>query len=161
MSYIQIQITASSVAWFALIIATTSMIFQGISVFRDRKKVKIKLERNIRVIGAQGSYPYKEGVDYISLNIINTGRRRVTIYTAGARLLNGRFVIPVDILKSGQVTLEEGKRHNVLMEEDKINFSEISYFYARDATEQVYKKNIANPIKKIYWLIKRKLQSKK
>lgn len=161
MSYIQIQITASSIAWLALIIATLSMVFQGIIVFRDRKKVKIKVERNIRVVGAQGSYPYKEGVDYVSLNIINTGRRRVTIDTAGARLLNGRFVVPVDILKSGQVTLEEGKRHNVLIEEDKINFSEISYFYAKDATGRVYKKNIVNPIRKIHWLIKRKLQAKK
>jgi len=156
MSDIQIQITTFSIALLALIIATLSMVLQGIAVFRDRKKVKLKVEKNMKIIGKNGSYPYKEGVSYVSINIINTGRRKVIIDTAGAKLLNGRFLMAADILKSGQVILEEGKRHNIFIEQDKINFSEISYFYAKDATGSIYKKNIANPIKKAYWFAKRK-----
>jgi hypothetical protein len=155
---IQIQITASSVAWYGAIVATSTAIIQGVLVFRDRKRVKVKIDKNIRIIGPLGSYPYKEGVDYAVIRIINTGRRKVTIENAGAKLLDGQILQPVDILKIGQVTLEEGNKHDIFVEQEKLDFSKIAYFYAKDTTGVIYKKIIAGLPRRIFWFFKRLFQ---
>ena len=161
MNLIQINITASTVAWLALFISLISASTQIAVFIKDRKIIKLKVQRKMYVVGATTAFGYKEGVTYFSLNILNKSRRKVTLDTAGAILLDGSGLVAADILKSGQVVLDEGKRHNVFIEESKLDFSKISYFYVKDAVGDTYKQNIANIFRRFFWYIKIKLSKSK
>ncbi|MEX0924415.1 MAG: hypothetical protein WDZ82_00525 [Candidatus Paceibacterota bacterium] len=155
---VQIEITASAVAWYAAIVATLVGIAQIVAVWRDRKHVKIKIEKGIRIMGPDGPGPYEENTDYVAIRIINAGRREVSILTAGASLLKGGQLIPTDILKAGTVTLGEGKRYDAFVKQEQLDFSQIAYFYVTDATDSTYKKPIANPFRRLYWFVRRNVQ---
>ena len=157
MNPIQISITASTVAWIALIISVISASAQIISLFKDRKLIKLKVQRKMFVIGATTAYGYKEGVTYVSLNILNKSRRKITLDTAGAVLLDGSGLIAADILKSGQIVLDEGKRHNVFIEEDRLDFSKIAYFFVSDAVGDKYRQNVANIFRRMFWWTRRRI----
>ncbi len=152
----QIKITASIVAWYGAIIASILAIVDIANFLSDRKKIKIKIDKDVRIFGPHGSTPYKENTNYVAVRIINAGRRKVIISTAGFFLLNGQHRVPVDVLKSIPITLPEGKRKDIFVEQEKIDFSKVDHFYVQDATTKTYKKNIANHITRFLWLIRRR-----
>lgn len=151
--------TTALVAWYGAIIATISIVIEAISVIRDKAKIKLKIENNQKIIGKNGSWPYKENTDYTSISVINFGRRNVIIDIIGAWYTDDSGIIAVDIINSGPRELPEGKRINSLIEQNKIDFKKVLFFYAKDATGKKYKKYYGNRFKILIFLFN-KLKNK-
>ncbi len=52
MTDFKIEITASTVAWYAAIVATISAFFSGFNMWRDRPRIKISLKKNMKIYPA-------------------------------------------------------------------------------------------------------------
>lgn len=141
------NVTTESVALYGAVVATISILIalfslalQAVTVVRDKKKVLVKLSYNNRIFGEDS--PYKEGEDYISMDIINSGRRPVTITSIGLMLYTARKYLPVDAVRKGRFTLQEGEKETFVMEQKLVKQSTVRYVYAIDSTGIAYKKNM-------------------
>lgn len=146
----KIAIYGAITATVSLLIGLASVGLQFVQVLRDRKKIKISFSKNNRIYSVGVHNPYKENEDYISIDVINNGRRPVTIISCGAILYTRRRLLPTDMLKLGQFILSEGEKKSILLEQSPVNFKEINYFFAKDATNKIYKKYIDNFLYRIF-----------
>lgn len=165
MDFFTNKINTESLAIYGAILSTLSMvaalgslIVQGIVSRRDRKSIKIEISEQIRLHERPPINRYKPNKDYISIKVINNGRRPVTITSIGAISYNGRKLLPTDFLKGdvSKTRLEENEKLESFTEKEIIDKFEIVYFYADDATGKRYKKYTNNIlirlIKKLYFL---------
>lgn len=142
----KIEITASAVAWYGAIVATISVIissiYLGYMVWKDKRKIKIKISEGIIV-------PNYYGEDVkIMIEAINTGNRMITLSQVGFSLSNKKhlfifskpntWVLPVE-LKGGKSFMAWIDK-NVIVEDVKKSGAKIKYAWYRDATGKYFKK---------------------
>jgi hypothetical protein len=138
---IQIEITATAVAWYGAIVATISGIVSALNFFRDRAKVKIQYQRDMIVVGKSVYSPDKT---YFNITVINNGRRPVNITKAALRTLSGKkkFAVLSDSFSDHRkrILTEESPVCEFLMEQDENLLKGAWYISVYDAAGNVYKK---------------------
>jgi len=149
---IKFEITASAVAWYGAIVATFSLLFVGLNYLRDRAKIKVKIN-----FGYICTDAYSNGaMKIIGIEVINKGRRSVTLHGAGFHLSDNRELwipLPLFDLKF-PYELNEGKSMTIHAEWDTIskdldmNGISIKYGWAKDATGKIYKARFKHSFKK-------------
>src|SRR6266852_6176083 len=74
-----LTITASVVAWYAATLSTVTTVVQLAFFFRDRVRVKVKIQQNMESVGD----PASAGITLTIITVANEGRRPVTIRGIG------------------------------------------------------------------------------
>jgi len=135
-----LKITADMVAWYGAIVATTSVLFSGYNIYRDRPRLKIQFQRNLRIINAV--LPYEEDKDYFSIIVINKGQRTTSIGNVGIKLYTKGSLIITDCFTHGKnkILNEQNPRVEFLTREEEINFHNCYYIQVFDQTGKTYRK---------------------
>jgi len=91
-----------------------------------------------------GGGDYDGDKDYTVIEVINLSRRPLTIKTIGAEYLwkHGGFLSSTSVLE-GQVTIEAGRNHSVLIEEATIEWDTMDSFTAYTVTGTTYRAPVA------------------
>ncbi|HWZ22249.1 MAG TPA: hypothetical protein VNW06_06315 [Cytophagaceae bacterium] len=150
-----IQISADTVAWYGAIVATGALLVSAYNAWRDRARIKIKYQKGMFIINAVS--PYSEQKTYFVINIINTGRRPVSIGNVGIRLFKGGALLLSDSLTSvNRILTEEKPETQITTEQDLLDFSKVHYIEVYDKTGRQYRQYFhAFPtFKKVIYLIK-------
>jgi hypothetical protein len=136
-----IQIKTNWVAIYGAIVGTISIIFVILHYFRDRSKITIKTDICFIIDGEP--YGYKDKTEYISIEIINSGRRPVKIKSVGGKIIGQKNqIIFTDSLvgKQNKLIDENNPSVNFLTEKKELAVNNFYYFEAIDQTGKRYKK---------------------
>jgi hypothetical protein len=151
-----INITAESVAWYAAIVATISVIFSGINLWLDRSKIKISHSKSW-VPNVPG---YDPNELYFDIQVRNVGRRTVPLGNVGIKLFDGSALL----LAAGfdkrinKILTEQNPRTNFLTPVKEIDFTKAHYIVIYDEKGKEYRKYFSHipTFKKLIWRIKKK-----
>ena len=135
---ITITISASTVAWYAAIVATLSLAMNGLKAWRDRARIVVTARAGYRVSGGGAYDPNK---DYIVLIVYNKGRRPKTIENVGLRRRTGKtkYLIAYDSVLKGPQELAEGRSFSWMIEQEGFDLDNIEYAWALDQTGKYYR----------------------
>ena len=136
---ISITISANAIAWYAALVSTVLLIIRYLDYRKDRVNIVLDCRTDYLVHGATA--PYKPDTYYILVNVINRGRRPVTIGNVGfiTKDKNGADGLLSDSFHPGPRELTEGKSTNYLIEQERIDLDKIKYFVASDLTGRQFK----------------------
>ena len=148
-----INITAESVAWYGAIVATISVIFSGINLWRDRAKIKISHSQ---------SWVHAPGYDanelYFDIQVRNVGRRTVALGNVGIKQFDGSSLLLAASFdkRINKVLTEQNPRTNFLTPVKEIDFNKAHYIAVFDETGKEYRKYLSKipTFKKWMWRIK-------
>ena len=136
MPHITITISASTVAWYAAVVGTLSMLIAAFNAWRDRPRVRVSARGNMKQLGDV------EEKSYIAITVVNAGRRPATITTVALKV-RGKYDLTAGESLRQQVELPEGGSRTYLIDQADFNrqytFSDIRYVFAVDTTGRVWK----------------------
>jgi hypothetical protein len=138
---IKVEITANVISWYAAIFSTIGIIFGILNYYRDRSKIKVTYKIGWRIINAVP--PYKENTDYISIGVLNIGRRQITIEKAGYYALHGKSAIASESFLRGPIKLNEGESVEYLIEQKLVDLRDVAYFYGYDQIGRIFRTRYA------------------
>lgn len=115
------------VAFYAAVVATLSLLFQGITVWRSRSSLKIEVEDQTIMRGGHEEY-------VTTVDLMNTGGRTLYIQSIGFMPTNGEIVS----ILSGPVRLLAGERYGIALSV-RLDLSHVDYFYAIDGIGRWHK----------------------
>ena len=141
---INIQISASAVAWYGAIIATAGAFVSIYNAWRDRSKIKIKYNANNYIAGKVPA-GYSLGKKYIIISVYNIGRRPIKMGNISLKLVDqNKFCLISDSLMNSynqnRVLTEENPETMYLLGADGIDFCKVEYVLAYDGVGRKYKK---------------------
>jgi len=146
MTDFKIEITASVVAWYAAVVATTSAFFSGLNIWRDRPRIKISLNKNMQIHPASIK---EDDKTFIAVNVANKGRRTTTITHVGFYEIGKKETgLLADSFIKGPRELQEGKSTMYLMDQSLIDIEKLKTVIAIDATGKTYKKKISRKFRR-------------
>lgn len=139
MKNITIEISASTVAWYAAIVATVSVIINVLRYLDDRVKLAIEVKAGMRTFGYNPSY--KKDTDYILVTVINKGKRPVTIGNVGFITKDKKEsnAILSDSAFPANREIKEGQSTDYMLEQSTVDLSKIKYFVAYDKTGREFR----------------------
>src|SRR5258708_4768372 len=79
-----LSISGSVVAAYAAVVSTITGAVQVVNYFRDRAHIVIRVQRDMEMIGD----PRYKGISLTIMNVVNAGRRPITITSVGAYRLS-------------------------------------------------------------------------
>lgn len=125
----------------ALLVSVALGVLRLVEFNRDKVKVSLKCEADQLIVARGGSSPYKDGVKYICVTVMNRGRRPVTIQNVAYVLADTKekYGIFADSLLNTLKELTEGKAAQYFVEQDKVPLDKIKYFIAIDSIGRKYK----------------------
>jgi len=108
---------------------------------RDRAIIALKCEADQYLVARGGVNPYKDGVEYFIVTVMNKGRRPVTITKVGYVPKNKKdnHVIFADSFLPGFRKLAEGESTQYIVEQNKIPLDKIKYIVATDTIDRKFK----------------------
>lgn len=141
------------VAIYGAAVATITAVIQGIRIFRDRARVKVKVGLCQLCGGAEDIYGYKAA---IGITAINKGRRPITLSSGGLRLSNNADLVTLQPARMLPRDLSENKSFDIFMSVDnlKAEFKKldpsivINFAWVKDQTERIYKAKVPENIKR-------------
>lgn len=158
------EISASTVAWYGAIVATAGALISIYNVLRDRPRIKMQFQKDMNIYGHQSVYPKDK--TYISITVINKGRRPVNITKAGLRTLGAerKYAMFNDSFSAhrNRVLTEESPTSEFMVEQDEKILELLSgawYIWTQDATGKMYRKYLHSfPYiwRAVYWIKNRK-----
>ena len=146
MADITIEISAKTVAWYAAIVATASVLFSGFHLWRDRARLRITVSPNM-VVYPKGP-PY-EGT-LVRTTVANCGRRPITITHVSFENADSSAptLLVGDSVREGPRELTEGKSTSYLVRQEGLNLSQLTYVCVCDATGKVHRRKLAKVLSK-------------
>ena len=151
-----LSITADSVAWYGAIVATMSVIFSGITLWRDRSKVKISYSKS----WVHNSPHHDPKELYFDIQVRNVGRRTIALGNVGIKLFDGSALLLADSLNArvNKVLTEQNPRTNFLTPVKDIDFAKTHYITIFDEKGREYRKYFSNfpTFKKWVWFLTKK-----
>jgi hypothetical protein len=150
-------IGAPVVAWYAAIMSTVIAAVQTANYFRDRVGVQVSFQRDMEMVNDVAH----AGMTITMVTVVNTGRRRLTITTVTARRLSGKSWVFGDAVPPLPCVLEEGAQIQVIVNQQGLDFGDISAFTAHDAAGHVFPRYVAPWYRRTYWAIRRKVRGSK
>lgn len=153
-TFLKVEISANVVAWYAAIISTISLMVTGYNIWRDRARIKIEYEPNRILLGDVSALGYKDK-KYLSISVINRGRRPIRIESASLKILNKKeLALLVDSFseKRIKVITEDSPTTTFLADQDQIDIKNVWYVLIVDGAGRNYKKyiNIFLPIRRFF-----------
>ncbi len=139
---ILIQVNTELIAWYGAVVATAGL---GISLYiawRDRARVKINYRPHMFIYGGD-ALNYSEGVEYVSIDVINTGRRPIRIESASLVIAGEeKKYLLTDSFATHRprVITEESPVTTFLVKQDLVDLSKIYCVVVVDGTGRQYKK---------------------
>lgn len=135
---ISIQISANSVAWYGAILSTFGAVFSFYSLWKDRGKLKITYQKNMRVMNAR--YPFTEEKDYFIVHITNTGRRPIAIGNVAIQYVTGENFLLADSIdsQSTRILTEENPHTMITTDQGIVDFSKIHRIMVYDKVGKEY-----------------------
>jgi len=133
-----IEISASAVAWYGAIVATLSAIASGYGMFRDRARLIIKVAANMEMFpkGINGNE------NQVLVTIANAGRRPVTITHVWFERGKGQNLLLLRTsFQPGGTELKEGKFVNFNCIQSSLD-SAIKTICVQDATGKKHRKKL-------------------
>jgi hypothetical protein len=140
---INISISGSVLALYGAVLSTLTAVVQIMNHFRDRAKVVLKVRKNMKPLGAQDA-----GRTMVIISAINSGRRPVTITGFAANLLykeneqSTDWYLP-DVRPGLPREITEGGQVSAFLNQDRVDFNSIAYWYAWDSTGRQFELNVA------------------
>lgn len=139
---IKLEITANAVGWYGALVATAGIIISVFNFLRDKSRIVLKWKKGMRIINPGAGY--KSGIDYISIEVINKGRRPVTIGSVGYLGLNKQHGIVSQSLIEGAIKIQEGEKHSYTVEQRLVPLDNVAYFIAYDQTGKGHRIRVAS-----------------
>jgi len=104
----------------------------------------------------------RDGIVFTLLEIVNAGRRPITITNVTLTYLQGGGAIVMDVIpQRPPFELTEGKHATAFLNESELRFDEIRAFQAHDAVGRTYRVAFAPWWRRAYWFLRRLLVGKK
>lgn len=126
------EIITLIIAAYGAVLSTIAILVQLLS---DRAKVKLKVRRNMKTHNA----PQYEGMTIVTVDVVNTGRRPVTITTVAATGLYPRLhFVAMDNTPPLPHEITEGKYITTILNQAEIDLPTIDYWSAYDSHSRVY-----------------------
>jgi hypothetical protein len=134
----QITISADTVAWYGAIVATASVIFSGINLWRDRPRIKILYRKSY----IHNAPIYDSNEPYLNIEVINIGRRTIPVGNVGIKLFDGSALLLDDSLIRSRNTVltEQNPRTNFFVLYNIVDFAKSHYISIFDEAGREYKK---------------------
>jgi hypothetical protein len=131
-----LTISGSVVALYAAVVSTLTGVVQISNYLRDRANIKVTVQHRMEIYRD----PRYKGKILTIVNVINRGRRPVTITTLGAYRVHphNHFVL-TDTNPALPHELTEGKNLVGILPSADMDFSTIDYWHASDAVGNSYK----------------------
>lgn len=149
------EIITLVIAAYGAVLSTIAILRQ---IFGDRVKVKLTVKRNMEMIND----PRYANMTLTILEVINTGRRPVTITTFGAiRLYPYTNLAVIDSRPQLPCEITEGKYVTSIWDQTGLDFSKIDYWGAWDSHGRVHKLREASLFKHWKSVIQRKASFRK
>jgi hypothetical protein len=133
-----ITISANTVAWYAAIVATISLLVTFYNAWKDRARIRISINSNMQIRNVSFYSPQKT---YIDIAIRNRGRRPVKISTVALKLYRTRgFFLLNDSVHQHmpRVLTEEEPRTNFFVEQNLVAPERIEYAVVHDEAGNMY-----------------------
>jgi hypothetical protein len=138
---INLNVSASSVAWYAAIVATFG-VFKAINdLWNDRGRIRIQYQPGMLVKSTGGVYD--ESKKYFSTTVINKGRRPVKIMHVGAKFFGREetSLFTDSFFKGADRTLTELHPSTIyLTDQTGLSLNKLWYVYAIEAKGKEYRK---------------------
>jgi len=130
------------IAIYAAVIATITAAWSIYSILRDKPKLALKAKLGFPL------GPSRHGPICLYIEVVNEGRRPITVEGIGLKLNNGQLVSHIP--REGELPkeLQEGKSFRIRMELEKIRkeiaktSANATHVYARDSTGKMYFKKL-------------------
>jgi hypothetical protein len=135
---ISIQISANTVAWYAAIVSTVGLLATLYTAWKDRPRVKITINPDMRIRNVPQYDPNKT---YIDITVRNRGRRPIKIQNVLLKLYRtkGYMVINDSLLQhTVRVLKEDDPRTNFFVEQRFIDPATIEYVVLYDETGKMH-----------------------
>jgi len=133
-----ITISANTVAWYAAIVSTVSLLVNFYNAWKDRARISISINRNMQIRNVSFYSPQKT---YIDVTIRNRGRRPLKISTVALKLYRtaGFFFLNDSVHQHmPRILTEEDPRTNFFVEQDLVGPERIEYAVVHDEAGNVY-----------------------
>lgn len=140
-----IEVSANVVAWYAAIVATIGLMVSGYNVWRDKARIKIKYEPSMNLLGDVEAYGFDKEKKYLSISVINRGRRPIRIESASLKILNKKeFALLIDSFseRRNRIIDEKSPTTTFLVDQSKVDLDSVWYVLITDGTGKSYKKYI-------------------
>jgi hypothetical protein len=158
----RLEISASVVAWYGAIVATVGILVSLYNVLRDRARIKIKYQRDMKIVGPRAVYdPNKI---YFNITVINKGRRPVNITKAAIRAIGEKrkYALLADSFSAhrNRVLNESNPTTEFMMEQVEDWLANAWFICVYDATGRGYRKFVHPflPLSKLWHGFKRKVK---
>lgn len=140
---ISIIISANTVAWFGAIVASISLVFGVYNILRDRPKLKIQFQKDVQLMNTDPLYDSSK--TYVSISVINRGRRPIRIESAGLRTVEkGKYSYKLFsdsfCATRPKILNEESPRTDFFAKQELFNLANVWYVYAVDGFGRTHKK---------------------
>jgi hypothetical protein len=141
-----IEISASTVAWYAAIVATLSAIVSAYNILRDRAKLKIAVRPNMKFYPEEPPYGDKT---YVVVTVTNVGRRPITVTHVWFETPNkaDEKMLLADSVKHGSREIGEGKWADYPCVQDQLPAS-LQYVCVSDSTGRTHRKRLSKEVRK-------------
>jgi hypothetical protein len=150
-----INITAESVAWYGAIVATASVIFSGINLWRDRSRIKISHTKS----WVMNTPTYDPNELYFNIEVRNVGRRTIALGNVGIKLFDGSALLLPDSFNNrvNKILTEQNPRANFLTVHKDIDFTKTHYITVFDEAGREYRKYFSHfpTFKKLIWFFRK------
>lgn len=134
----------SIVAWYGAIVSTLGFFLALYVALRDRPRLKIGVQPNMKSYGETG---YRTDKLYVVVTVSNSGRRPVTVTGVGfSQRRRAGDILLSDSLREGPREITEGKSTSYLAEQEGLPLSNLDRVVVRDATGRVWKRRVPKSI---------------
>jgi len=142
MENVSITITASTVAWYAAVMATASAFVSFYNILRDRAKIIISHQKGMKMINPAPGFSAEK--NYVIVTVRNKGRRPISLGNAAFATINGEALIITDSFMNtsgdNRILTEENPEGKFIVDPEGIDFSEILYIQVFDKAGREYRK---------------------
>jgi hypothetical protein len=146
-----LTITATVVAWYAAIVSTIGLVIQGMNYLRDRVRIKISYAKNMKEAGRYSD----PDIIFTIVKVVNAGRRPVTITHIGEQHLTSTGAFLSDTNPTGPCQLTEGQHMIAKVNQRHIDFDNVRYFFAIDATGREHRLYLIGRFSRVSWAVRR------
>lgn len=157
-------IKENAIALYGALAASASLIWHVYGIWRDKVRVVLGIQGNMRVAPPENAFPYKPDTDYYMLKVVNKGRRPVKLQQAGVKLFSSKryivfsdsFTVPIN-----RVLTETSPATQFLCEQTQFDLEDVEFIWALDGAGRKYKKYLHKlpTMKKLLLKINNRLKS--
>jgi cold shock CspA family protein len=136
-----------AVAWYGAVVSTLGVALALYVALRDRPRLKISIQANMRAFGATSYDPNKL---YVVVSVANTGRRTVTVGLVGftQRPRGSGDIFLHDSTREGPKEISEGKSVTYSANQEGLPIAKLHHVIVRDQAGRVWKRRVPRALRR-------------